>query len=104
MGIVPISPRGILTQNLPAMQEWLDSFEGFFPYNPHTAGAFYFVKYDSPVLSYELVQNILHRQSTLIVPSSHLGLEGFLRIWMGGTSDFLTEGRRRIGEEIRKSL
>ncbi len=96
--------RELLAENHPAMQEWLDSFGDFFSYQPHIAGAFYFVKYDSPVPSYELVQNILHRQSTLIVPGSHLGLEGFLRIWMGGTPDFLAEGRRRIGEEIRKIL
>jgi len=48
------------------------------------------------------VKNILHRQSTLIVPGSHLGMEGFLRIWMGGDSEFLQEGRRRIGTEIER--
>jgi aspartate/methionine/tyrosine aminotransferase len=94
--------RNILTQNLPAMQEWLDSFGGFFSYNPHEAGAFYFVKYASTTPSLELVQNIMHRQSTLIVPGSHLGMEGFLRIWMGGTLDFLREGWRRVGLEIEK--
>jgi aspartate/methionine/tyrosine aminotransferase len=94
--------RGILQQNLAAMQEWLDGFGGFFSYHPHVAGAFYFVKYDSRVPSLELVENILHRQSTLIVPGSHLGMEGFLRIWMGGDPDFLREGRRRIGAELKK--
>jgi aspartate/methionine/tyrosine aminotransferase len=94
--------REILRQNLPPMLEWLDGFGGFFTYNPHEAGAFYFVKYASEVSSLELVKNILHRQSTLIVPGIHLGMEGFLRIWMGGKPGFLKEGWRRIGAEIEK--
>ncbi len=94
--------REILRQNLKSMQEWLDGFGGFFTYTPHEAGAFYFVKYASEIPSLELVRNILHRQSTLIIPGSQLGMEGFLRIWMGGKPDFLQEGRRRIGAEIEK--
>jgi aspartate/methionine/tyrosine aminotransferase len=94
--------RRILQQNLVAMQDWLDGYGDFFAYQPHVAGAFYFVKYDSGVPSLELVKNILHRQSTLIVPGSHLGMEGFLRIWMGGDLDFLQEGWRRIGMEIER--
>jgi hypothetical protein len=41
-------------------------------------------------------------QSVLIVPGSHLGLEGFIRVWLGGKPEFLTEGLRRIGVELRK--
>ncbi|MGB2908508.1 MAG: aminotransferase class I/II-fold pyridoxal phosphate-dependent enzyme [Candidatus Aminicenantaceae bacterium] len=94
--------RRILQQNLRAMQEWLDGFGEFFTYNPHVAGAFYFVKYSSGIPSLELVRNILNRQSTLIVPGSHLGMEGFLRIWMGGNPEYLQEGWRRIGIEIKQ--
>jgi aspartate/methionine/tyrosine aminotransferase len=94
--------REILRQNLKSMQAWLDGFGGFFTYHPHEAGAFYFVKYASEVPSLELVRNILHRQSTLIVPGIHLGMEGFLRIWMGGKPEFLQEGWSRVGAEIAK--
>ncbi|MFA9452917.1 MAG: aminotransferase class I/II-fold pyridoxal phosphate-dependent enzyme [Candidatus Aminicenantaceae bacterium] len=94
--------RRILQQNLKAMQEWLDGFGGFFTYNPHVAGAFNFVKYNSGIPSLELVHSILNRQSTLIIPGRHLGMEGFLRIWMGGNPDFLREGWRRIGIEINQ--
>jgi hypothetical protein len=40
------------------------------------------------------------RQSTLIVPGSHVGLEGHLRIWLGGREPFLREGLQRIGAEL----
>ena len=34
-------------------------------------------------------------------PASHVGLEGYLRIWLGGREDFLREGLRRIGNELK---
>jgi len=37
----------------------------------------------------------------LIVPGAHLGLEGYIRIWLGGRPEFLGEGLRRIGLELR---
>lgn len=96
--------RRILRENQPLMEEWLQSFGGFFEYNPHVAGAYYFVKYKADIPSLRIVENILHNQSTLIVPGSHLGMEGFLRIWIGAKPDFLKEGLRRIGEEVKAFL
>lgn len=93
--------REILDINHPIMQEWLSGFGDLFTFVPHVAGAFWFVKYNSNVPSEELCQRILKNQSTLIVPGIHLGMEGFLRIWMGAKKDFLREGLRRIGAEIR---
>ena len=41
-------------------------------------------------------------QSVLIVPGAHLGLEGYLRWWLGGKPEFLTEGLRRMGIELNE--
>jgi hypothetical protein len=30
----------------------------------------------------------------------HVGLEGFLRIWLGAREDYLREGLRRIASEL----
>jgi hypothetical protein len=57
-------------------------------------------RYDHSIPSYDLAERIRTRQSTLVVPGSHVGLEGHLRIWMGGTQDFLKEGLRRVGLEL----
>ena len=35
-----------------------------------------------------------------IMDRVQLGLEGFLRIWLGGKPEFLSEGLRRIGVEL----
>ena len=49
----------------------------------------------------EIADRVRKNQNTLIVPGSHVGLEGHLRIWLGGKEEFLREGLRRIGAELR---
>ena len=61
-----------------------------------------FMKYSAPTPSLELVERIRKNQSTLIVPGIHLGLEGYLRIWLGGEQDYLEEGLRRVAVELAK--
>jgi hypothetical protein len=34
------------------------------------------------------------------VPGVHLGLEGFLRLWIGGEKSYLEEGLHRVAEEL----
>jgi aspartate/methionine/tyrosine aminotransferase len=96
--------RSILQENLPIMQAWVDSFGGFLTFREPRAGALCLMGYNSSTPSYELCERIRVNQSVLIVPGVHLGLEGFLRVWLGGKPEFLTEGLRRIGEELRKEL
>ena len=52
--------------------------------------------------SAELCERLRVRQSTLVVPGAYVGLEGYLRIWLGGREEYLREGLRRIGEELKK--
>jgi aspartate/methionine/tyrosine aminotransferase len=92
----------ILQQNLPIMRAWVESFAGFLTFREPRAGALCLMRYNSATPSYQLCERIRVNQSVLIVPGVHLGLEGFLRIWLGGKPEFLTEGLRRIGEELRK--
>jgi hypothetical protein len=92
--------RTILQQNLPAMRAWVDSFGGLLTFREPRAGALCLMRYQADIPSYELCERIRVRQSVLIVPGIHLGLEGFLRIWLGGKPEFLNEGLRRIGLEL----
>ena len=58
------------------------------------------MKYSSPTPSLELAERIRNNHSTLIVPGIHLGLEGYLRIWLGAKQDYLEEGLRRVAVEL----
>jgi len=96
--------REILAHNLPIAREWIDGFGGRVTWREPQAGAIALVKYDSHVPSIQIADRVRTRQNTLIVPGSHVGLEGYLRIWIGGRDAFLREGLRRIGIELRAIL
>jgi aspartate/methionine/tyrosine aminotransferase len=96
--------REILRHNLPIVREWVASFDGHLTWREPQAGAIGLMKYDAEVPSLEIAERVRVNQSTLIVPGSHVGLEGYLRIWLGGREDFLREGLRRIGAELTQVL
>jgi aspartate/methionine/tyrosine aminotransferase len=96
--------RAILRHNLPMVRKWVDGFGGKLELREPRAGALCLVRYDSPMPSYPLCERVRVNQSVLIVPGVHLGLEGFVRLWLGGKPDFLSEGLRRIGIEFEKEF
>ena len=96
--------REILAHNMPIARDWIAGFCGRVTWQEPQAGAIALIKYDSAVPSVELAERIRTRQNTLVVPGSHVGLEGYLRIWLGGREEFLREGLRRIGAEVREIL
>ena len=96
--------RAILQHNLPLMRQWIESFSGFLTFREPKAGALCLVRYGSATPSYPLCERIRVNQSVLIVPGVQLGLEGFLRLWLGGKPEFISEGLRRVGVELRREM
>jgi aspartate/methionine/tyrosine aminotransferase len=92
--------REILRHNLPIARDWIASFGGRLSWREPQAGAIALVRYVGDTPSLDIAERVRTRQSTLIVPGTHVGLEGYLRIWLGGREEFLREGLRRIGVEI----
>jgi hypothetical protein len=90
----------ILRHNLPIARAWIEGFGGRLAWREPRAGAIALLKYQGSSPSLEIAERVRKNQSTLIVPGSHVGLEGHLRIWLGGREEFLREGLRRIGEEL----
>jgi aspartate/methionine/tyrosine aminotransferase len=94
--------RDILRHNLPIAREWIAGFDGLLSWREPQAGAIALLKYSSDLPSVEIAERVRREQSTLIVPGVHVGLEGYLRIWLGGREAFLREGLRRIGTELAR--
>ncbi|HUB32808.1 MAG TPA: aminotransferase class I/II-fold pyridoxal phosphate-dependent enzyme [Bryobacteraceae bacterium] len=94
--------RAILQANAGTMRHWVESLEGFLSYREPRAGALCLVRYGSDRPSRELAEGMRVNQSVLIVPGAQLGVEGYLRIWIGGKPEFLREGLRRIAIELHK--
>jgi aspartate/methionine/tyrosine aminotransferase len=93
--------RAILQHNLPLMRQWVESFGGFLTFREPRAGALCLVRYAAGLPSCTLCERIRVNRSVLIVPGVHLGLEGFLRLWLGGKPEFMQEGLRRVAVELR---
>jgi aspartate/methionine/tyrosine aminotransferase len=96
--------RDILRHNLPIAREWLAQFGGRISWREPQAGAIALVKYDVDTPSLDIAERVRVNQSTLIVPGIHVGLEGYLRIWLGAREEFLREGLRRIANELASVL
>ena len=96
--------RAILQQNLPVMRTWVDGFGDFLTFREPRAGALCLMQYHSATPSYQLCERVRVNQSVLIVPGAHLGLEGYIRVWLGGKPEFLAEGLRRIGLELHAEM
>jgi aspartate/methionine/tyrosine aminotransferase len=96
--------RTILRHNLTIAREWIAQFNGRVTWREPRAGAIALVKYDSDVPSVTIADRVRTHQSTLIVPGAHVGLEGYLRIWLGGREEFLREGLRRVAKELAPLL
>jgi hypothetical protein len=94
--------REILRHNLPIARTWVAGFDGRLTWREPQAGAIALVRYDAAVPSLHVAERVRLNQSTLIVPGVHVGLEGYLRIWIGGREEFLREGLKRIGRELRQ--
>ncbi len=92
----------ILAHNLPIVRRWIAEFGDLLSWREPQAGAIALLKYRSEVPSLEIAERMRTNQSTLIVPGSHVGYEGHLRIWLGGREEFLQEGLRRIGAELSR--
>ena len=91
----------ILRHNLPIARQWAASFGGRLKWTEPTAGAIGLMKYDADTPSLAIAERVRVNQGTLIVPGIHVGIEGHLRIWLGGREAFLREGLRRIGTELK---
>lgn len=89
----------ILNENRPIFEEWVEDVPQL-TYTKSEAGAFSFLKLNADIPDLDVVEACREHQSTLIVPGSHFGMEGYVRIWIGGPRDYLKEGLRRIKEEF----
>jgi len=92
--------RTLLQENLKIIEKWVSGLGEGFSFRAPEAGAICFIRYPGDYLSTELCERIRQRQNTLIVPGSYLGMEGYLRIWLGAKPEYLREGLRRVQIEL----
>ena len=92
--------RAILAATCRSRGTGSQGFGGRVTWREPQAGAIALIKYDADLPSFALAERVRTRQNTLVVPGAHVGLEGYLRVWLGGREAFLREGLRRIGQVL----
>lgn len=94
--------RGIVRQNLATFTEWVSSHKDVLSFTPPQAGCFAFVKFDLPVSSWDLVMDMVKKNSVFVIPGSCFGIEGHLRMNFGVDKPRLEEGLIRVGRTLSR--
>lgn len=98
--------RAMIQANLDLVAEWAGAMTGL-RFRPPDAGAICLLGYDAPIPSLELAERLRTKDSVLIVPGAHFGLDGTFRIGFGYEAETLPGGldavAARLDEAIRKA-
>ncbi len=92
--------RGYIRRGFPVLERWLAAHPGVMDLRAPDAAAIAFCRYRAGVDSQELAEALRARESVLVVPGAHFGVEGHLRISYGLPEDTLAEGLERVGRVI----
>ncbi|MGI9626168.1 MAG: aminotransferase class I/II-fold pyridoxal phosphate-dependent enzyme [Longimicrobiales bacterium] len=93
--------QGIVRNNFEVLKNWMDQREGLFSYTPPDAGAICMVRYNAPVDSATLAEQLRVQHSLLIVPGSQLGVESTMRIGFGPPEVELRQALERLGSAFQ---
>lgn len=88
--------RGLLLENLPILEEWIQSHGNLFTYTRPQAGAIAFLKYRPSIRSDVLVDRLRREQSVLIVSGDQCGVPRHIRIGYGLPKGELRAGLQRM--------
>jgi aspartate/methionine/tyrosine aminotransferase len=79
----------IVRENLGLLEDWMGSQGDRFRYRPPDAGAICFARYDADIGSADFAEKLRTDKDVLVVPGSHFGMDGFIRIGFGVPADDL---------------
>lgn len=96
--------RGILRDNYPVLEQWLQSFGPTFSWVPPQAGAICWVRYRPAMDGEALVERVRSAQSVLLVPGEHFGMPGFLRFGFGNELSELRAALAATATGLRPAL
>jgi len=91
--------RRVIRDNYPVLESWL-ARQGCFEWAAPDAGAICYAKYDLPIDSLAFAERLRDEESVLVVPGTHFGMEGYLRIGFGNDRPTLEDGLARMSRFI----
>ena len=93
--------RGILQKNYPLFEAWVEEHGELFSMVAPRAGAIGYLKYKLDINSSELAEQLRVKQSVLIEPGDHFGMDHYMRIGYGPREDYLKTALNRVDVVLR---
>jgi aspartate/methionine/tyrosine aminotransferase len=90
--------RGLIRQNLPAVEDWIHARRDLFDYVRPVAGAIAYLQYSFDIDSVELFDALRREHSVLITPAGHFGAANGLRFGFGYDAQKTLAGLARLDE------
>ena len=90
--------RKIITANLATASRWMGERAGMVSWTPPRGGLLALIKYDLPVASLELADQLAIDFSVMLAPGSAFGYEHHLRLGIGQRPDIFTAGLELAGQ------
>jgi aspartate/methionine/tyrosine aminotransferase len=94
--------RKMLNENLIAVKEWLDQYDGLFEYTVPKAGGMLFIKYNLNINSSELAKWLRTEKSVFILAGDVYGMDYHFRIGIGERKQYIIDGLERIKTALRE--
>ena len=88
--------RTILNRNAAIVGAWVARPGNRLSWQPPQGGGIAFIKFDLPLSSEEFSRLVRERESTFVVAGAWFGLEGHIRLGIGGDSHELEQGLARV--------
>ncbi|HZE27886.1 MAG TPA: aminotransferase class I/II-fold pyridoxal phosphate-dependent enzyme [Terriglobales bacterium] len=88
--------RSIIRSNLPKLERWIHSHDDVLTYIPPVAGAIAYLKYNLPISSAALFDQLIKKRSVLITPGAHFGSGRYIRVGFGYDVDYTLRGLARV--------
>ncbi|EIM76970.1 aminotransferase [Nitratireductor aquibiodomus RA22] len=88
--------RALLSQNIEQLADWIENHHDIFTWVPPKAGAMAFLRYGLPISSDDFSRRLRESQSVFVVAGSWFGLDGHLRLGIGGDPHHFAEALRRM--------
>jgi aspartate/methionine/tyrosine aminotransferase len=86
----------IIRRNYDDLRRWIEGHGSLLFHVPPMAGAICFIRYGLRVNSSDLAWRLLKEKSVLLVPGDQFEMDGFIRIGMGHSGSYLSDGLARI--------
>lgn len=94
--------RSLLAANLGLLRRWLEGYGSTFHTVHPRAGAMAFLRYSLPANSSELSDWLRTTRSVFVLAGDVFGMDGYLRLGIGGATDHLAAGLERLAEGLEE--